>query len=151
MLIVAKKIWSSVKPVWKSMPKVRKSTFKQFFLMLSQCFWRAYWNDTFTICLKVGLGRLSVGGFLTLLYNTNAKCQQSLCSNDFFLQLTQQASLYDFRKIYICHFYCIFPATVIWFVYLLKILRMCRWYIFSSQKSRMIIAGESARDNGLKF
>ena len=150
MLIVAKKIWSSVKPVWKkhapSPQKYIQTIFPNVVPMLLKSILEWHFYN-----LKVGLGRLSVGGFLTLLYNTNAKCQQSLCSNDFFLQLTQQASLYDFRKIYICHFYCIFPATVIWFVYFLKILRMCRWYIFSSQKSRMIIAGESARDNGLKF
>ena len=61
VLLVTKKIWSSVNLERKIMSQVRKIMFKQ--IVQTKC--------------------CSIGGFLTLHSNMDATYKQSLCSNDF--------------------------------------------------------------------
>ena len=65
-----------------------------------------------------------------------------------FPQSTQRVTLYYFRRIYTIPLTTSFLPQ--WFVYP-SILRMCRWYIFSSQRVGTTFAGETVRNNRRKY
>ena len=72
----------------------------------------------------------------------------SHCVPLIFPQSTQRGTLYYFRRIYMIPLTASFLPQ--WFVYP-PILRMCRWYIFSSQRVRTTFAGETVRNNRKKY
>ena len=113
MLIVMKKISGSAKPMCKNISQVCKNTFKQIFLVLFQCFLKALeWHFYKVIFWTRDIFHW---GFPDSPFQYRCYIQAVIVFQWFLLQLTQQASLCYFKKIYIyiLDFYCIFPAAMI--------------------------------------
>ena len=104
VLLVGKKIWSSVNLVCKKIFQVQKSTFKQIVLVLFQWFFKSIGVTPRQFVWKQFCG-LRWGTPDSQFWHARY-IQPVIVSEWFFLHLTQQARLYYFRKIYRMWFYC---------------------------------------------
>ena len=123
VLSVTKKIWSSVHLECKIMSQVRKIMFKQIVAVLFD--WRFSYSP------------FQYGRYIHAV----------IVFQWFFRSLPSEV-LYYFRRIYTIPLTTSFLPQ--WFVYP-SILRMCRWYIFSSQRVGTRFAGETVRNNRRKY
>ena len=116
VLLVTKKIWSSVNLQCKIMSQSPRNYVQT--------------NCGSVVRLEVFLLSVPIRTLLTC----------SHCVPMIFPQSTQRCTLYYFRRIYTILLTASFLLQ--WFVYP-PILRMCRWYIFSSQRVCTTFAGET--------
>ena len=111
MLLVMKNIWNSGNPVCKIMSQVFKIVLKKMSQCCSNAFWK-HWKNTLMICLKVILwtGDHVFCGFPDSPLWYGHYIQAVIMFQWFFLQPTQWASLYYFRRIYtmwlLPHLFC---------------------------------------------
>lgn len=139
--------WASVQRHVPSPQKYIKTIFPSVLSM----FLKAYVNDTCTICLKIVFRTRDIvrwwfpDSFTIRTLHTSSHCipMTFYCS-----LLSELVFIISGRYTFVISVASFLPP---WFLYLLKILCMYRWYFFSSQKAHMIIPGETAWDNGLKF
>ena len=135
LCFLCRTIWSSVNPVWKNMSQVLKITIKQIVPAMFQYFLKtlefhlAAWitlQQFLNLSNFCGLGIFSVGGLLTPRCNTDARYIKAVIVFQwFFVNPTQRAGLYYFRRTYHTQYR-------MWFL-------SCRHDLFALQKLRACV------------